>query len=611
MDVPLIPRELLFGNPERVSPDLSPDGRHLAWLAPLDGVLNVWVRTVGSEDDRAITHDCGRGIQDFSFAEDGVHVLYVQDRDGDENWHVYRVPVAGGDPFDLTPVDGVQARIVAADPRHPGAILVGLNDRDEQLHDVYRIDLASGERTLEVRNEIGAVDWIADHDLNVRAALVPTPDGGFLVVHRPAGEEGWGELMTVAPEDSLSSGVLGFADDDRTLYVTSSAGANAGELRSIDTETGETATIAGDPAADVADVVFDPVSHRPQAAVFLKERQEVKVLDPTIGEDLELVAGLHHGDLHIVSRDRADRHWLVAHVQDEGPVVYHSFDREAKRPEFLFSARPKLKGLPLAPMKPVSWTARDGLTIHGYLTFPPGADPKNLPVVVNVHGGPWHRDVWGYHAEAQWLANRGYACLQPNFRGSTGYGKDFVNAGDREWGGKMQDDVTDGVKWLIDEGIADPDRVAIYGGSYGGYAVLAGLTKTPELYRCGVDVVGPSNLITFSKSIPPYWEPLRALFERRVGNVETEEDFLRERSPLFRIDRIRVPLLIVQGKNDPRVNREESLQIVEALRAADKEVEYIEFEDEGHGFARPENRLTFYAAAEKFLARHLGGRCEE
>ena len=609
MDIPLIPRELLFGNPERVSPDLSPDGRLLGWLAPLEGVMNVWVQTVGADDARAVTKDEGRGIQDWSFAEDGEHVLYVQDRDGDENWHIYRVPAAGGEPTDLTPVDGVQARILAADARHPHEIRVGLHDRDEQLHDVWRVDLRSGERRLELTNEIGAIDWTADHDLVIRCAQLATPDGGFVVLHRVPGEE-WKELLEFASDDAMASGVLGFADDDRTLYFTASDGANAGELRAIDTETGETTVLASDPAADVADVLFDPRSHRPQAAVFVKERQEYAVLDPAVADDLERVLEIHHGDVHVVARDRADRHWLTAHVQDRGPVVYHAYDRDAKAATFLFSSRPKLEGLPLAEMRPVSWTARDGLTIHGYLTLPVGAGEGPHPVVINVHGGPWHRDVWGYHPEAQWLANRGYACLQPNFRGSTGYGKEFVNAGDREWGGKMQDDVTDGVAWLVAEGIADPARIGIYGGSYGGYAVLSGLTKTPDLYRCGVDIVGPSNLLTFSRSIPPYWEPLRAMFQRRVGDDETEVEFLKERSPFFQADRIAVPLLIVQGKNDPRVNREESLQIVGALESAGKEVEYLEFEDEGHGFARPENRLTFYARAEAFLAKHLGGRSE-
>ncbi|MHC4862251.1 MAG: alpha/beta hydrolase family protein, partial [Planctomycetota bacterium] len=345
--------------------------------------------------------------------------------------------------------------------------------------------------------------------------------------------------------------------------------------------------------------------------VFWKERKVWQVLDPAIREDLDALAAVHHGDLHVVDRDRSDRNWLAAYTQDRGPVVYHSYDRDTRSARFMFSARPELDDQPLAEMRPVSYEARDGLTIHGYLTLPPGEEPRDLPAVLNVHGGPWHRDAWGYHPEAQWLANRGYACLQVNFRGSTGYGKDFVNAGDREWGGRMQDDITDAATWLVDEGIADPKRLGVYGGSFGGYAVLCALTKTPDLFTCGVDIVGPSNLITFSRSIPPYWEPLRALFARRVGDVESEEEFLRSRSPLFKVDHIQAPLLIVQGKNDPRVNREESLQIRDALESEGKTVEFLEFDDEGHGFAKPENRLVFYAKAERFLAEHLGGRFEE
>ncbi|MEN8151181.1 MAG: S9 family peptidase [Planctomycetota bacterium] len=610
MDVPLIPREVLFGNPERVSPELSPDGTRLAYIAPDEGVLNVWVRTVGKDDDRAVTRDRDRGIRDFSWAENGRDLLYVQDRDGDENWHLYQVPADGGDERDLTPVDGIQARIVAADKSRPDTILVGMNDRNEQLHDVYRVDLATGERELVLENGIGSIDWVADRDLVVRVATLPTPDGGFQHLIRDGEGAEWKELAKVDPDDAMGSQVLGFSRDGTTLYLTASDGANAAELRAYDVATGGVTTLASDDTADVESVVFDPETKTPQAVVYWRARQDWEILDDAIAADVANLGKITDGDFHVIDRDRADRQWLVAHSRDRSPVVYHHYDRDTGEATFLFSARPQLEGLPLAEMIPISYEARDGLTIHGYLTLPVGVEPKNLPTVLNIHGGPWHRDVWGLHPEQQWLANRGYASLQINFRGSTGYGKDFVNAGDREWGGKMQDDISDGVAWLIEEGYSDPEKIAIYGGSYGGYAVLAGMTFTPELYACGVDIVGPSNLITFSTSIPPYWEPLRALFQRRVGNFETEEEFLRERSPLFSVDEIRAPLYIAQGKNDPRVKVEESLQIVAALEKAGKTVKYIEFPDEGHGFAKPENRLTHYAAAEAFLAEHLGGRSE-
>jgi len=610
VDVPLIPREVLFGNPERILPELSPDGTRLAYIAPDEGVLNVWVRTVGGDDDRVVTRDRDRGIRDFSWAENGRDILYEKDKDGDENWHLYLVPASGGEERDLTPVDGIQARVIAADRDHPETILVGMNDRDEQLHDVYRVDLVSGERELILENEIGSIDWTADRDLVVRVATLPTPDGGFAVHLRDGEGAEWSELLSIHPDDAMGSDVLGFSRNGATLYFTSSAGANTAQLRAFDIASGETTVLASDGAADVESVVFDPETKTPQAVVYWKERQEWEILDDSIAADVENLRALSDGDFHIIDRDRADRQWLVAHTRDRGPVVYHTYDRDTGKGEFLFSARPQLEGLDLAEMIPVSFEARDGLLIHGYLTLPVGVEPKNLPTVLNIHGGPWHRDYWGLHPEQQWLANRGYATLQINFRGSTGFGKDFVNAGDREWGGKMQDDISDGVRWLIEKGCSDPDRIAIYGGSYGGYAVLAGLTFTPDLYCCGVDIVGPSNLISFSKSIPPYWEPLRALFRRRVGDFETEEAFLKERSPLFHVDEIRAPLYIAQGKNDPRVKVEESLQIVTALEEAGKTVRYIEFPDEGHGFAKPENRLAHYAAAEAFLAEHLGGRCE-
>jgi dipeptidyl aminopeptidase/acylaminoacyl peptidase len=607
---PLIPREVLFGNPTRISPKLSPDGTHLAYIAPDDGVLNVWVRTVGKEDDRVVTHARNRDIRIYFWAPNGEQILYVQDKDGDENWRLYAVPIAGGEAKNLTPFDGVRTQILAVEPDFPDEILIGLNDRNPQLHDVYRLNLRTGELTLEVQNDLGAIGWQADHELKVRLAQIPTPDGGFVLLYRPGPGADWEKLLSWGSEDALNTGPAGFAKDNKTLYMMSSVGSNTTELRTLDIATGKETVLASDPKADVSDLLVHPTTYEIQAVAFTKERKVWKILDPSVEKDFERLRTLHRGDLSIVDRDLADKTWLVAYRQDKGPVVYYSYDRASGEATFLFSHRPELEKVTLAEMKPISFKARDGLTIHGYLTLPVGVEPKNLPAVINVHGGPWYRDTWGFHPEAQWLANRGYACLQINFRGSTGYGKDFVNAGDREWCGKMQDDITDGVQWLIEQGIADPNRIAIYGGSYGGYAVLCGLTKTPELYACGVELVGPSNLITFINTIPPYWKPMLDLFKKRVGDPDTEAEFLKSRSPLFMVDRIQAPLLIAQGANDPRVKKEESLQMVEALKKAGKRVEYMEFPDEGHGFLKDENRLKFYAAAEKFLAEYLGGRYE-
>jgi dipeptidyl aminopeptidase/acylaminoacyl peptidase len=608
--VPLIPRETLFGNPRRIAPRLSPDGRRLTWLAPLDGVLNVWIRTIGRDDDRPLTHDRGRGIQTHFWALNDRQVLYLQDRDGDENDHLHAVPADGGEPRDLTPYGEVKAQVLAADYKFPDRILVMLNDRDPMLHDVFDIDLGDGGRRLAARNDIGAISWIADHDLRVRIAEVPRPDGGFRLLHRAAPEGEWREVAAWGAEDSFSTGALSFAPDGRRLYLASSVGSNTSELRLLDPDGGRQETIASDPETDLAGSFIHPTTYRVQAVAFNRTRMRWRAIDPEIADDLAALGRLHHGDFTVVDRDRKDATWLVAYEQDRGPVVYYAWDRAGRQGTFMFSARPEMEGMELAPMEPVTIRARDGLTLHAYLTLPPGRGGRGLPAVLNVHGGPWARDAWGYDAEAQWLANRGYACLQVNYRGSTGYGKRHINAADREWGGRMQDDLTDAVGWMIERGTADPSRVAIYGGSYGGYAVLAGLTGTPDLYACGVDIVGPSNLMSWMNTIPPYWKPFEAILRRRVGDPETDEAFLRERSPLFHVDRIKAPLLIAQGRNDPRVKREESLQIRDALERAGKRVEFIEFDDEGHGFARPANRLRFYAMAERFLAEHLGGRFE-
>jgi len=368
--------------------------------------------------------------------------------------------------------------------------------------------------------------------------------------------------------------------------------------------------IAEDPMYDVGGVVVHPDTYEVQAVTFVKDRQETVILDESIRSDFEAIGKLHHGDLFISSRDDADDTWLVGFTADDGPVPYFSYDRKTKTGTHLFDHRPALNDYELAKMEPVVFESRDGLTLHGYVTYPAGDERTNLPMVLNVHGGPWYRDTWGYNPEAQWFANRGYVCLQVNFRGSTGYGKEFLNAGNREWGGKMHNDLVDAVNWAIDQGIADPTKVAIYGGSYGGYAALVGATFTPDLFCCAVDIVGPCNLITFINTIPPYWSSFLQIMYERVGNPETDEEFLKSRSPLFKADRIKIPMLIAQGANDPRVKQAEAEQIVQALKDNGVDHEYMLFEDEGHGFARPENRIKFYGAAEEFLAKHLGGRFE-
>jgi dipeptidyl aminopeptidase/acylaminoacyl peptidase len=607
----LIPREILFGNPVKMSPRISPNGTMMAYLAPVNNVLNVWVKTIGKKDDRAVTKDDNRGIRRYFWAEDSKHVMYLQDVGGNENWRLYGVNLETDEIKDLTPYEDVQVRIVATDKHFPNELLIGMNKDDPKLHDVYHLDLTSAELELVAKNAGNIVSWDADPNLKVRCATASRDDGGFDVLFRESEEAEWKNLLTWDAEDALTSGVVSFSKDGKSLYLIDSRNANAGRLVKLEISSGNLEVIAEDEQYDVGSVMIHPDTYEVQAVAFTKARKEWVVLDETIEDDFKTIAKLEHGDYVVSDRDNADDTWLVGFTRDDGPVSYYAYDRQRRKGTFLFYHMPALKDYTLAHMEPISFVARDGLTIRGYITFPPGKGRKNLPMVLVVHGGPWGRDTWGYDSAAQWIANRGYACLQVNFRGSTGYGKDFVNAGDREWGGKMHDDLIDGVNWAVEKGFADPEMIAIFGGSFGGYAALVGATFTPDVFCCAVDIVGPSNLITLIKSIPPYWVPLLATFHKRVGNPDTEEEFLKSRSPLFKVDQIKIPILIAQGANDPRVKQAESEQIVEAMKKKGLAYEYMLFPDEGHGFAKPENRLKFFAAAEKFLAKHLNGRYEE
>jgi dipeptidyl aminopeptidase/acylaminoacyl peptidase len=606
---PLIPRDILFGNPERTSPQLSPDGQYLAYIAPdANNVLQVWLQRVGQADSHPITSDKKRGIRAYFWTYDGNHLIYMQDADGDENFHCYSVDIHSNIVRDLTPFQGVKAEPIDLDPDFPNEFLVGLNLKSSETFDVYRINLNTGAVEFDTENPGNIVNWVADPKFQIRVAVAATLDGGSDLLYRETVDRDWELLRHWGPEDEGYA--VGFSADSKTLYIVGSHDVNAQRLLALDLETRQETVIAEDAQYDIGGVMVHPRNRTLEAVAFYKDKLEWQILDQSIAADFEAIAQVRPGEFGIGSRTLADDRWLVAYTTDDGPVYYYSYDRASKTSTLLFTNKPALEDLPLVPMQPVAYTARDGLTIHGYLTTPVGIPSQNLPTVLLIHGGPWARDTWGYDPEAQWLANRGYAVLQVNFRGSTGYGKAFVNAGNREWAGKMHDDLLDAVQWLTDQGIADPTKVAIMGGSYGGYATLVGLTFTPEVFAAGVDIVGPSNLITLMQSIPPYWEPLKAQFYHRVGNLETEAEFLKSRSPLFFCDRIQKPLLIGQGANDPRVKQAESDQIAEAMRKANQPVEYVLYTDEGHGFARPENRLHFYAVAEEFLAKYLGGRCE-
>ena len=607
----LIPREVVFGNPEKVSPRLSPDGTMMSYRAPVDDVMNVWVGTIGKDDARPVTEDTLRGIRRYFWAADGRHIMYLQDEGGDENWRLYSVDIESLQFSCLTPFEGVQVQIVDRNKHFPNELLIAMNKDNPQVHDVYHLELKTGELTKVAENPGNYLGWVTDAEFKVRGCLAATDEGGYDFLIRKTGKGKFEKLITWGPDDAMISGPMGFTKDGKSVYLIDSRDVNAGRLVKMNIADRKIEVLAEDPKYDVSGVVQNPDTYEIEAVTFTKERQEVVILDEAIRADYEAIRKLHHGDVFISSRDDADDTWLIGFDADDGPIPYYSYDRNTRKATFLFVHRPALNDYTLARMEPISFESRDGLTIHGYITYPLGKRRENLPTVLNVHGGPWYRDAWGYNGEAQWLANRGYACMQINFRGSTGYGKDFLNASNKEWGGKMHDDLVDAVKWAVDQGIADPDKVGIYGGSYGGYAALVGATFTPDLFCCAVDIVGPANLVSWITSIPPYWSSFQQILYKRIGHPETEEEFLKSRSPLYKADQIKIPMLIAQGANDPRVPQAESEQIVEALKANNIEHEYMLFEDEGHGFAIPENRLKFYAAAEKFLSKYLGGRFEE
>lgn len=639
-DADLIPRDVFFSNPERASVQISPDGAYLSWLAPVDGFLNVWIAPTQSlADARPVTRDLVRGIRMYQWAWDGTHLLYVQDEGGDENWQVHAVNVSTNEDRNLTPFEEIlgadgqplklpngkimrpTAQIVEVSSRHPGTILVGLNNRDPQRHDLYRLELATGDLELvELNTEF--LGYLTDHDLNVRFALRTEGDGSRTLLSKSDGSSGapaWETFLTIPAEDVNNTSPLGMNAEGNLLFLVDSRGRDTAAFAVMHVETKEIQLLCHDPRADITGVVFHPTKFYPQAAMSNPMRTEVHIMDLTVKDDYDRLRAVEPGDLTINSRTADDQKWLAAFIEDAGPVKYYLYDRATKEAKFLFTNRPALEGLPLAKMHGVVIKSRDGLNLVSYLTLPVGANteggikPKEpLPLVLFVHGGPWARDTWGYNGAHQWLANRGYAVLSVNFRGSTGFGKNFINLSNHQWAGTMHDDLIDAVNWAVEQGIADKERVGIMGGSYGGYATLVGLTFTPDVFACGVDIVGPSNLNTLLNTIPPYWKPLMDYWALRVGDPRTEEGraLLEARSPLNHVEKIVRPLLIAQGANDPRVKQSESDQLVAAMKSRGIPVTYVLYPDEGHGFARPENNTAFFAVAEQFLAQHLGGRVE-
>ncbi|KAF1723618.1 MAG: S9 family peptidase [Pseudoxanthomonas sp.] len=615
----LIARDALFGNPERANVQISPDGKYLSWVAAVDGVLNVWVAPADNPSQaRAVTQDKARGIRSYFWSYHPDTLLYLRDSGGDEDFHLYAVDLKTGQAKDLTPFPKTTAQVAGVSPKHPGTILVGMNDRDAQWHDIYKVDLASGNRTLLEKNDAQIAGYIADADYTLKYAQRSRPDGGADVLRRGA-NGAWEKFDDIPFEDVLTTSPGGLTLDGKTLYFTDSRGRNTAALFAIDVASGKRTLVLEDTRADVGGTLADPATGKVQAVSVDYLRDEWKVLDPAIRADLEKLEAIGPGDVSVNTRTLDDKTWIVAYSAAEAPLVYYRYDRGTGTLTKLFSARPKLEGKPLVPQWPVEIASRDNKTLVSYLTLPRSADANSdgkaetpVPLVLLVHGGPWARDSYGYGSYNQWLANRGYAVLSVNFRGSTGFGKDFTNAGNGEWAGKMHDDLIDAVQWAVKQGVTTQDQVAIMGGSYGGYATLTGLTFTPDAFACGVDIVGPSNLNTLLSTVPPYWASFFEQLAKRMGDPRTDagKKWLTERSPLTRADQIKKPLLIGQGANDPRVKQAESDQIVKAMQAKNIPVTYVLFPDEGHGFARPENNKAFNAVTEGFLAQCLGGRAE-
>ena len=616
---PLIPRAAIFGNPERTGGRISPDGKYVSFLAPREGVLNIWVVERGKplSRARAITNEKVRPIRSHSWAANGEDILYTQDKGGDENFLLYAVNARTGAERLLTDYKGVRVVIYRTSLTRPDEIVIGINDREKAWHDPYLLNIRTGELKKLFDNKEHYSGFILDDDLQVRLATRATKDGGEEVLRWENGRTE--PFEKIGFEDSQTTGALAFSRDGRTLYWRESRGRNTSALVAIDMTSNQRRVVGEDPKADVGSAISDPQTGRVLAYSVEYLKSEWHVVDPSVKADVDFLNANLRGDWSVQGQTRDNRIWLVGHDPVTAPGRTVLYDRTSKSISELYVTRPQLAGMRLPDVCPVEIKSRDGLTLVSYLTLPVGSDKdgdcrpdKPLPLVLDVHGGPWGRDSYGYDAFSIWFANRGYAALRVNFRASTGFGKDFTNKGDREWGGKMHDDLLDGVDWAVKGGIARADKVAIFGGSYGGYATLWAMTNTPERFACGVAVVAPSNLETLLASIPPYWESLREQFYRRMGDPRTDEGraLLKQRSPLYYAERINRPLLIGQGANDPRVKQAEANQILAAMEAKKIPVTYVLYPDEGHGFARAPNRTSFFAVSEAFLSECLGGRFE-
>lgn len=615
VNVELIPRKVLFGNPEKSMVRLSPNGHHISYGSPLNGVQNIFVATTDSPNESIpITHDMGRGIRSYFWLYDNQHIVYLKDDGGDENWRIHVVDIQTKEDQIYTP-EKVNARIYHVSDKIPTEILIGLNDRDAAYHDVYRLNVLTGEKTLMLQNDQGYRDFVFDEDYRLRFASVTTAEGGTEYFKAIPTEEprkyNWESFLSYGMEDVYTSGLLGLTHDGNTLYMIDSRGRDLNVLKEINLTDHSEKVLAEAKKAEIGGLIADPQTGIIQAYSVNYLYNEWTFFDKTMEQHYHFIKQTVTGEPALVSRTKDDSKWIIADMKDDGPIGFYIYATADKKLSFLFNHREDLTKYQLAKMKGVVIKARDGLEMPCYVTRPVGVT-QATPMIVVVHGGPWARDDWGYDPEAQWLANRGYAVLQINFRSSTGFGKSFTAKGNLEWGRKMHDDLLDGVQWAINEGIADPKNIAIYGGSYGGYAALWGATNSGDVFKCAVDIVGPSNLETLLSSFPSYWASFMEIAYRQIGDPRTKEGkaLLKERSPLTHVDKIKIPLLIAQGEKDPRVKQAESDQIVAAMKTKNIPHIYMLFMDEGHGFARPENKFGFYSVTEHFLAEHLGGRVE-
>ena len=603
-----IPVKAFFKNPEKTNFDISPNGEYLAFLAPYQGGLppnrmNLHVQKIGSQEATRITQVNERDIAGYYWADD-EQLVYLQDHGGDENFYLTVVNKDGSNDRPLTRFDNVRTQLIDDLEDIPDEAIIGLNRRNPEVFDAYRLRISTGEMEMIAENPGNIVGWITDHEGALRMAA--TTDGvNTTLLYRDTEQEEFRSLITTNFKESVSP--LFFTFDNRHFYASSNRGRDKSAIVMIDSGTGEELEqLFEHPEVDVSTLSY---SHKRKVLTgisYTTWKTERTFLDEITRQRYDrLKQQLGDYEIAITSHNRNEDKFIVRTYSDRSLGAYYFYDATADTLEKISEVSPWLQEEEMAEMRPVQYTSRDGLTIHGYLTLPVGIEAKNLPVVVNPHGGPWARDRWGFNPEVQFLANRGYAVLQMNFRGSTGYGRAFWEASFQQWGLAMQDDITDGVDYLIEQGIADAGQIAIYGGSYGGYATLAGLTFTPDLYACGVDYVGVSNLFTFLQTIPPYWKPMLDMMYEMVGNPETIRNQFEQTSPALQADKMVAPLLIAQGAKDPRVNIAESDQMVEALRQRGVEVQYLVKENEGHGFHNEENRFEFYETMEQFLDKHL------